>query len=93
VPARSAHADHRGRTAVTALVDEDVHVGTTVTAGTEAALEQLVAAGAAEQTWPTSIVLAESMLTHARQLHPEEWVSAKYSSLSVRYITATFDDP
>lgn len=79
--------------AVTAVVNEDVHVRAAVTTGTEAALEEVVAAGTAEQTRPSTVLLAKSMLTHAEQPHPNEWVNAKYSSLSVRYITATFDDP
>lgn len=87
------HWKLRAGAAVTALVDEDVHVRATVTAGTEAALEEVVAAGTAEQTRPSSALLAKSMLTHARHSHPKGWVSAKHWPLSVRYLTATFDDP
>jgi len=81
---RSTTQPHSGgsnlelRAAVTAVLGEDVHISAAVTAGTEAALEQVVSTGAAEQTQASSVLLAKSMLSHAEQPHPNEWVIAKY---------------
>jgi len=80
--------------AVAAVVGEDVDVGSTAAAGLEAALEQIVARGtAAEQARSSSPLLADAMLTHARHFTCGTRVRSSKPPLSVRYLTATFDDP
>ena len=80
--------------AAAAVVGQDVDIGAAASAGLEAALEQVVARGtAAEQTGSSSPLLANAMFTHARHFTCEDGSEASKRPLSVRYITATFDDP
>jgi hypothetical protein len=80
--------------AVAAVVGEDVDIGAAATAGTEAALEQVVTRGtSAEETGSSSpLLVAVAMLTHGDSFTRRGGVSASNRPVSVRYITATFDD-
>ncbi|MBB4912006.1 hypothetical protein [Actinophytocola algeriensis] len=81
-------------TAAAAVAGEDVDIGAAAPAGGETAFEQVVARGtAAEQTGPSSPLLANAMFTHARHFTCGDGREASKPPLSVRYLTATFDDP
>lgn len=92
VTSPGAHLD--AVAAASAVVGQDVDIGAAAPAGLEAALKQVVARGtAAEQTGPTSPLLADSMFTHARHFTCGDGDGASKRLLSVRYITATLDGP